>query len=219
MDYQKTELEIKENEKIEETQENSKKKRVKFKDLPSKEKKKRAIIGIICLVLAFVLIFGDVFGSSDSGSANLGFTLAEFVDRYNSTVDEHLKQDTTAAELVQAKDKLKLDIEYFLPDEEYDDTYIATNGNMGYIVMMDESGNKVQAVRFAFTNEVTEAQMEMMLVFCKWFAEAVKPDMGKAYYTETLTKTIENGETREEGIAYVWKVEENCYAYEIYYAA
>ena len=187
---------------------------------PKKKKSKTWIILLAPLIIFLILALLLLAPESDTSSEEyLGFTLAEFVDRYNNTVDVHLKQDSTAAELAQAKDKLKLDIEYFLPDEEYDDTYIATNGNMEYIVMMDESGNKVQAVRFAFTNEVTEAQMEMMLVFCKWFAEAVKPDMGESYYTETLVDAIENGETREDGMAYFWKVEENCYAYEIYYAA
>lgn len=218
MNYQKTEQEINENEKIEIVQENGKKKRVKFKDLPSKEKKKRAIIGVICLVLAFILMFGDVFGSSDSGSSNLGFTL--FVDRYNSTVDVHLKQDTTAEQLAEVKDMLKLDVDYFYQEEGDENFYSASNnGFLNYGVLMEDSGEKVQAVVFKFPSNITEEQLSMLLTFCKWFAEAVKPDMGEAYYTETLTKTIENGETREEGITYFWEAEDGYYSYEIYYAA
>lgn len=212
MNYQKTEQEINENAKIEATEENSQKKRVKFKDLPSKEKKKRTIIGIICLVLAFILIFGDVFGSSDSGSTNLGFTLAEFVDRYNSTVDTHLKDDSTASVFAQVESMLKLDVEYFVQSDE--DTYIAdNNGIMGYMANMADNSDKVYSMTFMFSNELTDEQTEIMIIICKWVFEAVVPDMGKEYYSQTLSEVIEVGELEDDNYIYSWDEYDSSYGF------
>ncbi len=188
---------------------------------PKKKKSKTWIILlapiVIFLILALLLLAPE---SDTSNETNLGFTLAEFVDRYNSTVDAHLYQDTTAKQLVEVKDMLKLDVDYFYQEDGDENFYSASNnGFLNYGVLMEDSGEKVQAVIFKFPNNITEEQLSMLLTFCKWFAEAVKPDMGEAYYTETLTKTIENGETREEGIAYFWEEEDGYYSYEIYYAA
>ena len=83
---------------VQNTTEN-KKQKIEFKDLPPKEKKKRAVIGGICLLLALVLIFGDVFGgaggsvkSSDNDTgAVFDMTLDEFSEKINEANADYEK--------------------------------------------------------------------------------------------------------------------------------
>lgn len=89
------------------------KKRVKFKDLPPKEKKKRAIIGGICLLIALIFMIGDGLsavgkaggkndyivktGNDDMfGGVSFDMTLEEFVDKYNTIVKNSTEYESVA---------------------------------------------------------------------------------------------------------------------------
>ncbi|MGN0546506.1 MAG: zinc-ribbon domain-containing protein [Acutalibacteraceae bacterium] len=89
------------------------KKRVKFKDLPPKEKKKRAIIGCICLLIALIFMIGDGLsavgksrgkndyivktGNDDMfGGVSFDMTLEEFVDTYNIMIEKNAEYDSVA---------------------------------------------------------------------------------------------------------------------------
>ncbi len=192
----------------------------KAENTPKKKKRKTWIILLTPLVVFLILALLLLAPESDTLSEeNLGFTLEEFVDRYNSTVDEHLYQDSTYIEYVETKEMLKLDVDVFYQDEDHEDFYCASNGFMTFYVLLEDSGEKVEAILFRFPNNLTEEQLSLLLTFCKWVAEAVKPNMGKDYYHDTLNNTIRNGETREKGIAYIWEETDDSYSFELYYAS
>lgn len=175
---------------------------------------------IAFLVIAILLSFGG-----EENSNNLGFTLAEFVERYNETVDIHLIDDQNGT-YKDVQGMLKLDVEYFsqVEDEGLKEdgviAYFASNNNfLNYYVLMDDSGEKVRLVSFEFPSTVTEAQLDLLLSFCKWFAEAVEPEMGEDYYTDALVEAIENGEARRDGTTHIWEKANGFYSYQICYAA
>ncbi len=71
--------------------ENSKNKRMKFKDLPKKKKITRIVIAGVCFLLAFILIIGDSSGGSDvltepadnDNGATFTMDLDEFSERFD----------------------------------------------------------------------------------------------------------------------------------------
>ncbi len=91
--------------------ENGKKKRVKFKDLPKKKKITRIVIAGICFLIAFVIILGDASGGAGNvegyivetgnddifGGVSFDLTLEEFVDEYNSALDNDEEYDLAAS--------------------------------------------------------------------------------------------------------------------------
>ncbi|MBQ8784114.1 MAG: hypothetical protein IJZ57_10150 [Clostridia bacterium] len=188
---------------------------------PEKKKSKiKTVLLFLPLIALIVIAILLSVGGDTSSDASLGFTLEEFVERYNETVDVHLKDDSDTETYEKVQGWLKLDMDYFIQAEE-DERYYCANysDKLGYIAYMDESGEKVQAITYKFTNDLTEAQLEQFLIFCKWFHEAVKPDMGSDYYTDTLVETIEKGEVHKDGLAYFWDDEDGYYSYGIYYVA
>ena len=188
---------------------------------PAKKKKSKLKTLLLFSPLIFIIVIAILLSfGGDESSNNLGFTLTEFVERYNETVDTHLIDDQKGT-YKDVQGMLKLDVDYFSPVEEDGViAYFASNNNfLNYYVLMDDSGEKVQAVSFEFPATVTEAQLDLLLSFCKWFAEAVEPEMGKDYYTDTLVEAIENGEARRDGTAHIWKKTNEFYSYQIYYAA
>lgn len=188
---------------------------------PEKKKSKIKTVLLFLPHIAFIVIAILLsVGGDTSSDASLGFTLEEFVERYNETVDLHLKYDGDTEINQKVESWLKLDMDYFVQSEEDSNFYTANNGNnIIFDVLMNDTGEYVQAVTYRFTSNINDSQLEQFLIFCKWFHEAVKPDMGMDYYTDTLVETIEKGEVHKDGLAYLWDEQNGYYSYGIYYVA
>ena len=107
----------------------TKKQKLKFKDLPPKEKKKRAIIGGICLLLALILIFGDVFGGSSGKVKSSNNDTGAVFDMTFDEFSEKINEANADYEKLMGADKSGFDIsEYWSNMVEPQVGYEETSG-------------------------------------------------------------------------------------------
>ncbi|MGN1169428.1 MAG: zinc-ribbon domain-containing protein, partial [Acutalibacteraceae bacterium] len=133
---------IQPNQAPETVQEIGKKKHVKFKDLPPKQKKKRAIIGVICLLIALILIISDCIGAAEKaedknehiietgnddvfGGVSFDLTLEEFVETFNRCAENDTEYESVA-------ELNKININNFVDIDSGSESLSAYLYNFGY---------------------------------------------------------------------------------------
>jgi|GEM_PF-5709980 len=64
-----------------------------------------------------------------------------------------------------------------------------------------------------FSKGLTDEQTNILLIVAKWVFEAIVPDMGEEYYSQTLSKIIEAGEFEGDSHFYSWTEYDNSFGF------
>lgn len=186
---------------------------------PPKKKLSKKLIAIIAVVVAAVILV-VALASGGEDKTSFGITLEEYVNTFNSVVDNRLTNDSglPEEEYEAVKNKLKTNLDYFTVSEDNDRFYAASNGQLSYMIMLDEN-DYVQAIQFSFPSNISYEEANIISKMWKWIIETVQPDMGEEYYNELYHDVAENKTAMAEGIALEYTVEGNTEIFSVYYAA
>lgn len=185
---------------------------------PPKKKLSKKLIAIIAVVVAAVILVVSL-ASGGEDKTSFGITLEEYVNTFNSVVDNRLTNDSglPEEEYEAVKNKLKTNLDYFSVTEDDDRFYHASNGYLSYMIMIDEN-DYVQTVSFSFPSNAGNEE-RLIIHLCTWIIETLKPDMEENYYGEMLQSVVDNGEAMDEGIALYWEDDGENTIFSVYYAA
>lgn len=178
------------------------------------KKKNKKLIAIIAAVVAVLVLVVSL--STGNEQTSFGLTLSEYVDDFNSVVDNHVKNDTGLSndEYENIKNKLKMNVDYFNLDE--DGVYWASNGSIEYQVELDENGF-VSAIAFAFPDNLSSSQYEQLGNICKWHIETVTNNNDYEHHNNVMQALLDNGEFEEGDITYRLDNIYEKYNFQIYY--